>query len=168
MNLFTTIATDGVKTSVHLHSAVQKTSQGIGNPDNWRNNRPTSGFFHGEHENAQHGRFLTGCVGTSQDVPVPIAGFPTRHSLQPSIGKEGSRVSTCQLEAIMPNLTKGNHARKPITSGASTTSLNHHQKAHEHISRAQVLLASGNAQLALGQLMVATRSLKQVCGGDHV
>ena len=58
----------------------------------------------------------------------------------------------------MPNFTKGNHARTlPIPSGKATSVLNQHQKAHECIARAKVLLTSGNAQLCLGQLQVASR-----------
>jgi len=44
----TTRAIEGVKGVLDLHPAVQKTSQGIGNPDNRRNSRPTinvRGFF---------------------------------------------------------------------------------------------------------------------------
>ncbi|MEI7614179.1 MAG: hypothetical protein WCK63_14865 [Betaproteobacteria bacterium] len=172
MKLFQRSAIEGVKGVLDLHPAMQKTSQGIGNPDNRRNSRTTikvRGFFHGEHENAQHGQFLTGCVGTSQDVPVPIAGFPTRHSLQPSIGKEGSRVSTCQSEATMPNFTSGNTAQiTPISSGKSQTNVNAYQNAIEAISRAHVLLASGQPQIALGQLMTATRGLQRALAASKV
>lgn len=169
MALFSTSAIDGVKTELQLHSAVQKTPQGINSPDNWRNRRPTikvRGFFHGENENAQHGRFLTGCVGTPKGVPVPIAGLLTRHSLPTLINSKGAGSKPIQLEAIMPNIPKGNHTLTlPITTGKATTSLNQHQRAIECIDRAKLLITEGKPQIALGQLMMATRSLKQVCGG---
>jgi hypothetical protein len=47
---------------------------GFGDPDNWRNSRAPSqerGFFHGEHEIAQHGPFMAGRVGT----PVRVCRF---------------------------------------------------------------------------------------------
>jgi len=66
----------------------------------------------------------------------------------------------------MKPTTTGNHARTlPISSGASTTTLNQHQRALECLDRAKFLLTEGKPQIALGQLMVATRSLKQVVGG---
>jgi len=164
----TTRAIEGVKDVLNLHSAVQKTSQGFDRPYNRRNNRPTSGFFHGEHE-AQHGQFLTGCVGTSCDVPVPIAGLSTRHSLTTLLDSKVSGLQPVQSEATMPNFTKGNHARTlPISSGKSQTNVNTYQNAIECVSRAKVLLASGQPQIALGQLMTATRGLQRALAASKV
>jgi len=162
MTNHTTSAKDGVK----LQPAVQKTPQGIGLPDNWRNNRPTSGFSYGAHENATHSPFLTDCAGTSKGVPFPIDGSPTPHRLPPVMddGQAGSQ--PVNRRPTMPNSKKGNTAQiTPISSGKTTTTLNQYQRAIECIDRAKFLLNEGKPQIAIGQLMVATRSLKQAVGG---
>ncbi len=101
-------------------------------------------------------RRKAGSMATSMcSNPVPSYGLNSRKAgFQSQVG----------IETMKPTTT-GTHAQITPTSGKTTTSLNQHQKAHECIARAKVLLTSGNAQLCLGQLQVASRALKQVCGG---
>jgi len=105
---------------------------------------------------------LDGRIGNDRRTALSVLRTSSPSSLR---CKKEDGYQTCNGVETM-NHQKGNHARTlPITSGASTTNITQYQKAHECIARAKVLLTSGNAQLCLGQLQVASRALKQVCGG---